>query len=140
MGFHLGGPGLVFIGECSLTTNPIAFIIEDDVLVLPIYQAAIQDALYEVFAFQNGASALEQLNVMNPVLVILDMRLPGVPGINILQMIKSEERFENTRVIVVSADTTLTEYIREKADLVLLKPVGYNQLRELAARLRPEDI
>jgi DNA-binding response OmpR family regulator len=140
VGFHPGGPDLVFIGECCLTTNPIAFIIEDDVLVLPIYQAAIQDALYDVFAFQNGASALEQLNVMNPVLVILDMRLPGVPGINILQIIKSEKRFENTRVIVVSADTTLTEYIREKADLVLLKPVGYNQLRELAARLRPEDI
>ena len=123
-----------------MATNPIAFIIEDDPLVIPIYKAAIQDALYEVYAFRNGANALEQLEVMKPVLVILDMRLPGVPGINILEIIKSEKWLENTRVIVVSADTTLTEYIRDRADLVLVKPVGYHQLRELAARLRPEDI
>jgi len=75
-----------------LTANPIAFIIEDDALVLPIYKTAIEDALYEVHTFQNGDTALEQLSVLTPKLVILDMRLPGVPGITILQAIKSNKR------------------------------------------------
>jgi DNA-binding response OmpR family regulator len=122
-----------------MTTNPVVFIIEDDALVIPIYSTALQDAQYEPIIFQNGEEAMARLKGTTPALVILDMRLPGLPGTSILQAIRSDKRFENTRIIVVSADATLTEYVREKADLVLVKPVGYQQLREMAARLRPKE-
>ena len=119
--------------------TPIAFVIEDDEFVLPIYVAAVQDAQYEPVVIQDGQEAVEKLRTTVPDLVVLDMRLPGVPGVSILQMIRGDQRLAKTRVIVVSADATLTEYVREKADLVLVKPVGYQQLREMAARLRPDD-
>lgn len=118
---------------------PLALIIEDDEFVLPIYITAIEDALYESVVIRDGKQAIEKLQTTIPALVILDMRLPNVPGVRILQAIRSDQRLAKTRVIVVSADATLTEFVREKADLVLVKPVGYQQLREMAARLRPGD-
>jgi CheY-like chemotaxis protein len=125
-------------GEWCMTT-PFALVIEDDELVVPIYVAAVTDAQYEPVVIRDGKEAVEKLQVIVPALVILDLRLPKVPGVRILQAIREDQRLANTRVIVVSADATLTEYVRERADLVLVKPVGYRQLREMAARLRPED-
>ena len=118
---------------------PIAFIIEDDEFVLPIFIASVMDAQYEPVVIQDGMEAIEKLKTTIPALIVLDMRLPNVSGVSILQAIRGDQRLSKTRVIVVSADATLTEYVKEKADLVLVKPVGYQQLREMAARLRPED-
>lgn len=120
-------------------STPVAFIIEDDENALTIFTTAVQSAQYKTVAIRDGKEAIEKLQSGSaPDLVILDLRLPGVPGVKLLQLIRGSERLASTKVIVVSADATLTEYVREKADLVLVKPVGYNQLRELAARLRQE--
>lgn len=121
-------------------STPIAFIIEDDEHALTIFTTAIQNAQYDTVAIKDGKEAIEKLQTgIPPDLVVLDLRLPGVPGVKLLQLIRGSERLARTKVIVVSADATLTEYVREKADLVLVKPVGYNQLREMAARLRQEE-
>jgi len=118
--------------------DPVALVIEDDEFVLPIFVAAVKDAHYEPIVIQDGKDAIDKLQEIVPALVILDMRLPRVSGVRILQAIRGDQRLANTRVIIVSADATLTEYVREKADLVLVKPVGYQQLREMAARLKPQ--
>ena len=115
---------------------PLAFVIEDDKYAAEIFEAAVQDAQYETVVIRDGKEALEKLQTESPDLVILDMRLPGVPGVRLLINIRSNPRTANTRVVVVSSDATLTNYVREQADLVLVKPIGYNQLRELATRLR----
>jgi CheY-like chemotaxis protein len=82
--------------------------------------------------------ALEQLKTSIPDLVLLDLRLPRVHGVHILREIRQDERLKRTRVIITSIDATQTQFVRDAADLILVKPVGFNQLRELAARLKPE--
>ena len=119
-------------------STPLAFVIEDDLDALLIFETAVRDAQFDTVVIQTGTEALDRLDKSTPDLVVLDLRLPGVPGISVLQAIRKNTRLIKTRVIVISADATLTEYVREQADLVLVKPVGYNQLREMARRLRPE--
>jgi two-component system response regulator AdeR len=115
-----------------------AFIVEDDQVIAAIIEAALKEAGYETEIIRDGQIALQRLEEMVPNLVVLDLHLPKVAGVSVLKTIRSKESMAKTRVIILSADATLSEYLREMSDLVLLKPVGFNQLRELADRLKPK--
>ena len=117
--------------------RPLAYIVEDEKITADVFELAVREAAYETLVIQDGKEAIDQLNARTPDLVVLDLRLPGVPGVRVLQHIRNTERLVDVRVIVVSADTTLTTYLREAADLVLVKPVGYSQLRDMALRMKP---
>ncbi len=115
---------------------PLAYVVEDDESISDVFSIALQEAHYTTVRINNGADALKRMKEERPDLVLLDLRLPGLPGVVVLQEMRRDEKLKDVRVIVVSADATLTSFLREQADLVLVKPVGFNQLRELAARLR----
>ena len=116
--------------------NPLAFVIEDDEAHLELFCEALQKARFEVETFRDGQTALSRLTATTPTLVLLDLHLPHVSGADILSYIRSDPRLKNTRVVLASADPQMASLLREKADLVLIKPISYFQLRELAARLR----
>ena len=118
---------------------PLAFVIEDDELIAKIFSAAVEEAQYETVIIRNGIEALEVLSSRIPDLVVLDLHLPGISGINILREIRNDNRLKNTRVLIVSADATQTEYLRVQSDQILVKPVGFYMMREVAARFRPQE-
>jgi DNA-binding response OmpR family regulator len=114
--------------------NSLAFIIEDDNNLSLAYSEAITEAGYQIKMIRNGRDALKSLETMEPGLVILDLNLPIVHGVEILTYIRSDKRLENTRVIITTADDQTAETLHEAADIVLVKPVAYDQLRDLASR------
>lgn len=117
--------------------KPSAFVIEDDVNLATAFAEAVRSADYEVEVIHDGAIAKTRLAEAPPSLVILDLHIPHVDGRELLTFINSDARFANTRVIVASADANSSDEVRNTADLVLLKPVGFRQLKDLAVRLRP---
>ena len=119
-------------------TIPVAFIIEDDHIISKIFETAVKEAQYETRVIYDGKDALDKLGSNTPDLVVLDLHLPSVSGVQVLKAIRNDRRLARTRVIIVSADAVLTDYLREDADLVLIKPVGFFQLREMAVRLKPD--
>jgi two-component system response regulator AdeR len=116
-------------------SKPLALIVEDEEDLAYIFAEAAHDAGFETETIQRGDEALERLAVVVPELVILDLHLPRVLGTDILDQIRQDDRLVDTRVIVATADARRGEELREKADLVLLKPIGFRQLRDLAARM-----
>ncbi len=89
----------------------------------------------------NGALALEWLKTNRcdasvPILISLDGHLPGASGLNILDYLRSQERYKNARVVISSSDSLLLEQAREKADLLLLKPVAYSHFLEVTRWFR----
>jgi len=66
--------------------------------------------------------------------VVLDLHIPLASGAEILRQIRADARLDKTRVIVATADSRVPDVLREQADLVLIKPVSFSQLRDLAAR------
>ena len=121
-------------------TNPFALIIEDDPNLATIFAEALQMAEFETEIVHDGKAALAQLAATTPAVVILDLHLPHVSGQTILQQIRADGRLAQTRILLATADALMAESLREEADLVLLKPIGFHQLRDLAKRLRPPDI
>jgi hypothetical protein len=53
--------------------------------------------------------------------------------------VRAEERMEETQVILSTADPHMAETLHSKVDLVLIKPISFTQLRDLASRLRPPN-
>jgi DNA-binding response OmpR family regulator len=115
--------------------KPLAFIIEDDEDLSIIFSEALNAAGFQTQMIRNGRLALEQLMVSTPKVVILDMHLPGLSGLEILKYIRTEERLALTNVIVTTADAVMAEQVRDSADLALIKPITFGQLRDLSARL-----
>ena len=118
-------------------TKPFALIIEDDPDLSDIFSQALIVAGYETEIIQDGQLALQRLDTAQAVVIVLDIHLPNVSGETILERIRADATFEKTRVIVTTADTVMAELLRDKADIVLVKPVSFGQLRDLASRLKP---
>lgn len=118
-------------------SKPLAFIIDDNRDVVELFANSLQAADFETEIFVEGGAALERLQDETPSVVVLDLQLPDVSGIEILETIRTDDRLKNSRVIVVTGEQQMSKSIGRMADLVLLKPISFGQLRDLARRLRP---
>lgn len=115
----------------------LALVVEDDGPVANVYTEALRVAGYEPEVVGNGRDALSRISLTVPTLILLDLHLPDVMGDEILTAVRADPRLVNTRVFLVTADHLLAEQLREQATLVLLKPVSFAQLRDMAVRFRP---
>lgn len=115
--------------------EPLALIIDDDQDLALVFREAVQMAGYRVETYYSGAVALARLAEIVPYLIVLDMHLPGVTGPEIFEYIQKTERLKAVKVIVASADDRLANSYSDQAILVLLKPISFVQLRDLAHSL-----
>ena len=118
--------------------KPLAYIVEDNEDTTIIFREALELANYEVEIALDGAIAQKHLSEIVPDLIVLDLHMPNVTGDILLKQIRSDERLKDTRVFLATADANMATQLRDQAELVLLKPVGFSQLKELAERFRPK--
>ena len=116
--------------------KPLAFVIEDHAETADIFLISLQEAGFRTEAINDGLAAQRRLNKETPALVVLDVQLPEVSGLELLQQIRGDARLAATQVIMVTGEDFLAKDAEGVADLVMLKPVSYEQLRDLADRLR----
>lgn len=82
---------------------------------------------------------MDRLAEANPKIILLDLHLPNISGLKIVDQVRSLDHLVNTRIIVTTGDPWLADETREKVDLVLDKPVGFEQLGLLCARMCQSD-
>lgn len=112
-----------------------ALVIEDEPDLATIYSEALKAGGFETEIIDDGAIAVQRLKEVVPMVVILDLNLPHVAGTDILTQIRADDRLEKTQVVITTADAATAELLGDIADLVLLKPVSFMQLRMMAERL-----
>ncbi len=114
-----------------------ALIVEDDTMQADIFQHAIENAGFKTEIVDDGPQALQRLeHPPAPVLIVLDLHLPGISGEKILHHIRSTPHLQNAMVILATANPRMASALEGECDLVLIKPVSFTQLRDLATRLR----
>lgn len=118
-------------------SEPLAIVIEDHEHTATIFSAALKTAGYAPEIVSDGALAIDYLADADPALIVLDLHLPQVSGENILKFIRNDERLKKTRVILATADPLMAEILSSDANMVLIKPISFDQLSELARRLHP---
>jgi two-component system cell cycle response regulator DivK len=115
--------------------NKHILVVEDDSILGKIYVEILEYEGHRVTWIQDGRLALYTLRSLNPDLVLLDLHLPNVSGAEILASIRQDERLNEVKVVISTADGLQAQNLKETADLVLLKPVGYEQLAGLCNEL-----
>jgi DNA-binding response OmpR family regulator len=121
--------------EDSFDQKPLALIIEDDRKLAAIFAQAINRAGFEAEIIRQGQVALARLAESSPQLVLLDLHLPSGSGQEILSYIRLKPHLARTKVIIGTADPLLAESLQGDPDLILIKPISFTQLRDLAMRL-----
>src|SRR5690606_24347381 len=116
--------------------KPIALIVEDDRDILALFRHVLDVAGYHTEIVLDGKDAMERLGSLTPDIVLLDLQLPRMSGLDILKNIRSEERLKNIPVVVITAYAPMADTLPVEPDLLLLKPVDINQLSNLVQRLQ----
>jgi len=120
----------------SKPSNPLAFIIEDDDKLAAIFSRAVNLAGFDVQVIKDGQQAIQILGESVPTIVILDLHLPGATGDKVLACIRADDRLQKTIAVLATSDSLTADFLRDQCDYVLLKPVSFGQLQDLATRLR----
>jgi len=114
-----------------------ALVVEDDHDLAAIFSQALRAAGFEVEAAPTVEAALAKLSTSVPQVVTLDLHLQQTKGTTILNYIRSDARLANVNVVITTADSAMAEELQDRADFVLVKPISFVQLRDLAMRLKP---
>jgi two-component system chemotaxis response regulator CheY len=111
-------------------------IIDDSALSRRMLRKILEEASYEVVEAADGYSALEMFSIERPNLVMLDLTMPGIPGFEVLQKLKSID--PDTKVVVASADVQImTKDIAfsQGADGFINKPFVSREILKLVQTL-----
>ena len=110
-------------------------MVEDDELDVISVQRTLKklDIEYRLYTAFNGKEALSMLNDAHspvmPDVILLDLNMPKMNGIEFLKSIRADKRFENTKVFVMTTsaetnDRVLTEQLGISG--YIIKPLSYN--------------
>lgn len=109
-------------------------IADDEPVVREVVKQVLQAEGYEVIEAENGQEAVEQVEKLNPDLVILDVRMPVLDGMQACRLIRQmDEPVRNVPIIILTAvDTSLGRRLGAEwgADLYLVKPISPRLLRQ----------
>ncbi|MCC7449947.1 MAG: response regulator [Anaerolineae bacterium] len=117
---------------------PTVLVVEDDIDLLFLYHTVLSQKGYDVVEARNSTQAMELLEAPDfiPHLVFIDMGMPDAPGTRPINYMRSEPRFDNTRIVVVTANEQYRERINENdISHFLVKPVSIAELIAVAAEL-----
>ena len=113
--------------------KPLILVVEDDAAVRNLITTTLRAHQYRFLTATNGESAVLEASSHNPEIVLLDLGLPDIDGVEVIRRIRS---WSNLPIIVISArseDTDKINALDAGADDYLTKPFS---VEELLARLR----
>ena len=104
-------------------------IVDDEVEICDFLKSFFEERDYEVVTANSGEAALEIVKKIRPQVVLLDIKMPGMNGVRVLEEIK--QKFPRIKVIMVTAIETrdkIEECLRLGADNYITKPLSLEYL------------
>lgn len=115
---------------------------EDQPEVADLLEEILSMDSYQVIKIHSSTGALSVIRAEKPDVVLLDIMMPDVPGLEVLRYMRREPSLQQTPVVIVSAKV-LPEDIRTGleagATAYLTKPVDIAKLRETVAQVIRQD-
>lgn len=82
--------------------NQLVCIVDDNEDIRSIYRQKFKTEGFETVAAANGKEALEVMKRERPAVVLLDIQMPIMDGLEVLEYLKSDEDFKNTPVVILT--------------------------------------
>jgi len=112
-------------------------VIDDEKATLTMFRLFLDAYGYSVFTAENGAEGLEIFKRERPQIVITDIKMPGVDGLNLMRQMKNIDPAVEVVVITGHGDTDLAKQAldRDAADFIN-KPIHKEALDEALNKAR----
>lgn len=106
-------------------------IVDDEIEICEFLKSFFEDRDFKVATAHDGARAFDQVTLFKPDVVLLDIQMPGMDGLQTLKKIKSV--YPKMKVIMVTAVETqekIEEAMRLGADNYITKPLSLEYLEK----------
>jgi DNA-binding NtrC family response regulator len=126
--------------KSSEPERPRIMVVDDDERAAEIFHDKLEHSGYDVQTFGSAEEALGQLKRIQPQIVITDLRMPGMSGLDLLARVR--EHMPGTEVIVVTGHedmSTAVAAMKAGAFDYIVKPVDLKQVDSLVARCLGEQ-
>ncbi|MEH2022892.1 PAS domain-containing protein [Nostoc sp.] len=123
-------PNLIVVPEVFVDT-PLILLAEDNQANIDTISAYLESRGYDLILANNGQQAIDLVRVQRPDLIVMDIQMPGMDGLEAIRRIRNEQQFMHIPMIALTAlampgdrETSLTAGANE----YLTKPVKLKQL------------
>jgi len=114
-------------------------VVEDDADILELLEYNLRRQGYEVTTYNEGTGAFEGISNRVPDLVILDLTLPGLTGMEICKYLRNNQRTKHIPIIILTARTDESDRLdglKQGADRFITKPFS---IKEILANINELD-
>jgi len=120
-----------------MTNGQRIFVVDDEESIRLLLQEDLADDGYQVAVFANGNDVLSTLETSQPDLIILDIRMPGIDGLKVLQLIKQDH--PNLPVVLCSAYSDYKhDFGAWSADGYFVKSAQLSGLKDMVRKILAE--
>ncbi|MGP8319389.1 MAG: response regulator transcription factor [Methanosarcinaceae archaeon] len=119
------------LGKISDTRQKI-LIVDDELDALIALKRALEADNYHVVEASNGLNAIEKVKAEKPDIVLLDLMMPEIDGIEVCKRLKSDSKYKHIPIIMLTAKGDINdkiEGIEIGADDYVTKPFNLNELK-----------
>ena len=106
-------------------------IIDDEIDLMELFKMALRRLPYDILTAKDGLTALDLLKTEIPKLIVLDIAMPKMSGLELLHQVRADPRFEKTKIMILTAvPNRMSQQDENIADAVLPKPITLKGLEE----------
>lgn len=106
----------------------VMLVVDDEEMVRNLLQRTLQEADYDVITAANGQEALDKVSQFNISLVLLDIKMPGLDGFQVLDRIRQRSDIPVIMLTAVKGVTTVRDSFNLGADDYVTKPFSKREL------------
>ena len=118
-----------------MTQAPKILVVDDEAQIIRVLRRSLMAHAYEVRTASDGQAALDLFHDWNPDLVITDLSMPEMTGLELCREIRKTSELPIIVLSVKGEEQTKVEALDAGADDYITKPFGINEL--LASFVRP---
>jgi CheY-like chemotaxis protein len=111
-------------------------VVDDNPMILRLFQIALEASGHEVHGAGDAQSALEVIRSASPGLVLMDVQLPGMDGLELTRRLKADPATKGIVIVAVSAYAMASDALKAKeagCDGYITKPVDVLALSDLVS-------
>ena len=106
----------------------VILVVDDEEVMRNLLRRTLQEADYDVIMAANGQEALDKVSQFNISLVLLDIKMPGLDGFQVLDRIRQRFDIPVIMVTAVKEVTTVRDSFNLGADDYVTKPFSKREL------------
>jgi two-component system alkaline phosphatase synthesis response regulator PhoP len=90
----------------------LIYSVEDDKDISNLINITLSKQGYQVISFYDGKSFIKALAEKVPDMILLDIMLPGISGLEILEMVRKDKKYNDVDVIIISAKSLILDKVQ----------------------------